>query len=87
MSNFTATCTECGEIVDCTIEWPDDETAAWAGGQAVVAVSPHTCHAPKLEYQGEYIQVAKEELGLEPEKPTGLHDDSINDWWDSNRSD
>ena len=29
MSNFTATCSECGEMVDCTIEWPDDEIAGW----------------------------------------------------------
>ena len=87
MSNFTATCTECGEIVDCTIEWLDDETAGGYVTQAVVTVEPHTCSEPKLVYQGDYIEVPKEELGLEPEKPSGLHDDSINAWWDSNRSD
>ena len=56
MSNFIATCKQCGESVDCSIEWPDDSN------EAVVTVAPHTCQTPKLEYRGDYIEVPKADL-------------------------
>ena len=88
MLKYTATCIHCNEIVPCAMELDEDTC------EQILIVEKHDCSGGirpegniQLRYEGSYIEVPKEELGLGPEKPTGLHDDSINAWWDSNRSD
>ena len=87
MSNFIAVCSLCGESVACTIVWED------GAGEADVTVAPHTCkmegmtslEIDDLSYEGDYINVPKVELGIEPVQEG--KDMPANSYWDVNKSD
>ena len=87
MSYFTSVCSECGEPVACTIVWEDGVD------EAIVTVAPHTCKVEgmtaeeiaALSYQGEYINVPKVELGIQPVQEG--KDIPANSYWDVNKSD
>ena len=87
MNNFIAVCSLCGESVACTIEWEDNST------KAIVKVAPHPCkmegmtsiEIATLSYEGDYINVSKVELGIEPVQEG--KDTPANSYWDVNKSD
>ena len=87
MNNFIAVCSLCGESVACTIVWKDK------AGEAYVTVAPHACkmegmtsiEIATLSYEGEYINVDKVELGIEPVQEG--KDIPANSYWDVNKSD